>query len=143
MWYCTNTEWRTIVHGCENIVLLVLYVTCLFVYTYLVFVFFFGGETTKESKINDAESTLLVDAVEEDGVIGCVVDPVCGTLLIRRKVRDTDDVETEASIAIDAGTPANDPPKTTGAIVLKTETMSSRTDHNRHLSVFCSQRQGA
>ena len=76
MRYCTNTEWRTIVHGCENIVLpLFFYLTCLFVYTYSVFVFFFGGETTKESKIKDAESTLLLDAVEEDGVIGCVLDP--------------------------------------------------------------------
>ena len=68
---------------------------------------------------------------------------VCGTLLIWRKVRDTDDVETEASIAIDAGTPANDPPKTTGAIALKTETNSSHTDHNTHLSAICSQAQGA
>ena len=99
MRYCTNTEWRTIVYGCENIVLHVLYLTCLFVYTYSVFVFFFRGETTKESKINDVESML--------------------------------------------GTPANDPPKTMGAIVLKTETKSSRTDHNTHLSVFCSQAQGA
>jgi len=36
-------------------------------------------------------------------------------MLIRRKVRDTEDVETQASIAIDAGTPANDPPKNDGS----------------------------
>ena len=43
--------------------------------TYSVFAFFLGGETTKESNINDAESTLLVEAVAEDGVLGCAVDP--------------------------------------------------------------------
>ena len=68
---------------------------------------------------------------------------VCGILLIRRKVSDTEDVETQASIAIDAGTPANDPPKTTGAIMMKTERNSSRTDHNKHLSFICSGAEGA
>ena len=52
---------------------------------------------------------------------------VCGTLLTRRKVRDTEEVETQQSIAIDAGTPANDPSKTRGAMVVKIESVRART----------------
>jgi len=43
--------------------------------TYSVFAFFLGGETTNESKSNDAVSMLLVEVVEDEVVFGCVVDP--------------------------------------------------------------------
>jgi len=51
---------------------------------------------------------------------------------MRRKVRDTEDVETESSIVIDAGTPANDPSKSRGAMVVRAETRSSRMAHDVH-----------
>jgi len=53
----------------------------------------------------------------------------CGTLLIRRKVRDTEELETESSTAILAGTPANEPSKSRGAIVVKAMKTTLRTDH--------------
>ena len=97
--------------------------------TYSVFAFFLGGETTNESKSNDADSMLLVELVEDEGVFG-------------RKVRDTKEVEIESSMAIEAGTVANDPSKRRGAMLVKAEKTTSHMDHDIHKSFSCSNRSG-